>query len=100
MLPGRSGWRNGRNNVANDWGSVHGTDNDGKPSWHVLPLIDIDGEKLASAAHDASPTCHCGPFPEKAKGGWNVWHHLEPEHPGAMTIDEFLARKKKALTIT
>ncbi len=85
--------------MAADWGCLVAEDDDGASCWHVLPLIELDGEMVPVWSHDASSRCHCGPFPERAAGGWNVWFHCDPDHPGAMTPDEFWQRKRTALAV-
>jgi hypothetical protein len=80
------------------WGVVRSEDDDGTGCNHVVPLIEIDGQRVPSCLHILSPECPCHPFPEKAKGGWTVWMHYDPDHPGGLTLEQWLERRKLALT--
>ena len=80
-------------------------------AYHVMPMIQVDGEAIVSAVHDLSCICPCKPFVEMcgdptAKEGelnddgtfkqWKLWLHHDEDHPGSLTNDEWLKRKAKA----
>lgn len=73
--------------MANNWGCIRGED-DGVACWHVVPLVNIDGEDVCSAAHILSDACPCHPFKGEGSGGWTIWQHFDPTHDGAMTAEE------------
>lgn len=74
--------------MANNWGLIQSEDG-GVGCWHVVPLVNIDGQDVCSAAHEVSPTCQCKPFRGEGKGGWTIWQHFDPTHDGAMTDEEW-----------
>lgn len=59
---------------------------------HVVPMIVIDGESMASAAHIMSPDCDCHPKniqdEEPAYGTFTgpIWNHNDPDHPGSSAV--------------
>lgn len=60
---------------------------------HVVPMIDLDGEKVMSAARVLNSECRCGPLPEISKFGVKMWNHCDPDHVGALTDEEWIERK-------
>lgn len=91
------------------WGLIEEREDDGHfIAYHVMPMIDVDGEYQASGAHSISKECPCAPIldpcgdlsatvGEKYDDGtlkrWNMWIHHDPEHDGAMSEDEWLRKK-------
>lgn len=80
-----------------NWGSVSSQDEDGSACWHVVPLVDMDGDAVPSAAHEISPQCQCHPFKGQGKGGWTVWQHFDPTHPRALGYDEYVRLRREAM---
>lgn len=81
-----------------NWGTVEDRDETGKfIAYHVVPLVEIDGEAIMSGAHEVSATCSCNPVLDRGRGGWNIWLHHDPDHHGALTDAEW-EQKKNHLT--
>ena len=77
-------------------------------AYHVMPMIEVDGDWQASGAHSLSAECprtpfmeHCGDLSaavgEENEDGtlkrWVLWQHHDPDHDGALSEDEWLKRK-------
>ena len=52
---------------------------------HIVPLVDLDGERVMSAAHQADMYCPCNPTfdPE-----YSIANHHDPEHPGSLERED------------
>ena len=74
--------------MAANWGCVEDRDEYGKfIAYHIMPMIQIDGEAIVSDAHDMSKDCHCHPTLEFGKGGWSIWNHNDATHPGSKEME-------------
>lgn len=70
--------------MAANWGVVEDRDDDGNfLAYHIMPMVDLDGEAVPSAAHDVSDTCPCHPSMDHGNGGWLIWIHHDADHPGS-----------------
>lgn len=70
------------------WGVVEEkNDGDGPVAFHVIPILDFDGEDVVSAAHEVSNTCQCRPSYSINVDGNIIWTHSDPDH------DEEVERK-------
>lgn len=82
--------------MAANWGVIEQLDDcTGQfVAYHVVPMTlpDPEGEPVMSAAHDLSSACPCHPFLEKGHGGWDIWEHHDPDHPGALPEEEYRER--------
>jgi len=101
--------------TASNWGCVEEREDNGKfVAYHIMPMIQIDGQAVVSAAHDSNKDCVCHPFAEpcgdqsaalnEQRGDgklkrWIMYQHHEPEHKGALSEDEYIERKAKAAGI-
>ena len=72
------------------WGVIEITDDDNNPvERHVVPMLDLDGEMVASIVHDLRPDCWCKPRnigepnagPDCYTGP--IWDHNDPEAEGS-----------------
>jgi len=83
------------------WGVIEQRDEETDEflAYHVVPMTrpDPDGEPVVSAVHDLSETCPCHPFLEYGSGGWRIWEHHDPDHPGALPELEYRERSLKAI---
>jgi hypothetical protein len=96
------------------WGVFEDRTDSGKfVAYHVLPLVQADGESLCSAAHRMSAECQCGPFYTLGGSGipsqvgkrdgdgklicWKIYHHFDPDHPGSLTYEEWIIERRKAM---
>ena len=79
--------------MAANWGVIEDRDEDGVfIAYHVMPMIQLDGESIVSAAHDMSDACPCHPNLSQGDGGWDIWTHHDPDHPGSLerkTVGEY-----------
>jgi len=82
--------------MAANWGVIEERELDEFIAYHVVPMIDCDGEAVMSAAHMLSDACPCHPFLEKGNGGWDIWQHHDETHPGALSEEEYHARAATA----
>lgn len=83
--------------MANDWGVFEEQDDAGKFfAYHIVPMVDLDGESAMSAAHTLEQNCACQPIFDKTKSGRKLVAHHDPDHPGAMTEDEWMEKRKAA----
>jgi hypothetical protein len=57
-------------------------------AYHVMPMVQLDGESIVSAAHIMSDACPCHPNLEHGKGGWDIWNHHDPDHVGSKEREE------------
>ena len=105
--------RKGKGRGMSNWGLIEErNDAGGFIAYHVMPMVDLDGESVVSAAHEISCICPCKPFVEmcgdptakegeRTKDGklkqWKMWLHNDADHPGSLTADEWLKRKAKAV---
>ena len=70
--------------MAANWGCIEDRDDEGKfIAYHIVPMVTIGGEAVMSAAHDLSDACPCHPNLQYGKGGWVIWDHHDPSHPGS-----------------
>jgi hypothetical protein len=70
--------------MAANWGVIEERDDDGVfIAYHVMPMVNIDGEDVPSAAHIMSDACPCHPSFSQGNGGWDIWTHHDPDHPGS-----------------
>jgi hypothetical protein len=100
--------------MAANWGVIESRTESGHfVAYHVVPLIDCDGESICSAAHDLDPNCQCHPFYTLGGSGlpsqlnrkrsngklvcWQIWQHFDPDHPGALSIDEWRNQRRMAM---
>ena len=58
---------------------------------HIVPMLDLDGERLPSAAHEFTPNCFCRPrdigkYESAGPNAWPgpIWNHNDPEAPGSL----------------
>lgn len=58
-------------------------------AYHVIPCVVIEGEDIRSGDHVLSGSCECAPILEHSEGGSDIWAHHDPEHPGALTAEEW-----------
>ena len=82
--------------MACNWGVIEQRSDHGCfIAYHVVPMVhpDPEGDPVMSAAHDLSEGCPCKPFLEHGKGGWDIWQHHDPDHPGALSEEDFQSRK-------
>lgn len=87
--------------MAANWGVVEERDEDDKfIAYHIMPMIDLDGEPVASAAHDLSDACPCHPELQHGNGGWTIWNHHDPDRAGSeeqTAMKDALRQDTKAL---
>jgi hypothetical protein len=70
--------------MAANWGVVEERDDAGKfIAYHIMPMVDLDGEPVPSGAHELSDACSCHPNLTEHDGDWDIWNHHDPEHPGS-----------------
>lgn len=77
--------------MAANWGVIEQLDDNGYfLAYHVVPMVrpDPEGEPVMSAARELSSSCDCRPLLEHGKGGWNIWNHNDPDHPGANKVGD------------
>lgn len=82
------------------WGVIEQRDDDGVfVAYHVAPVIRMapDEEAVMSAAHELSSDCHCRPILSKGDGGWDIWEHHDPDEDGALTEEEWEAKRSAAV---
>ena len=66
-------------------GAVEERDVDGRfIAYHVMPMVLLGDESVVSAAHTLSKYCDCKPDLEFGNGGWKIYNHHDPEHPGSI----------------
>jgi hypothetical protein len=78
------------------WGCIEERTDSGEfVAYHVVPMIrpDPEGEAIMSAAHDLSSNCQCHPFLDHGNGGWDIWEHHDPDHPGALPESDYSERR-------
>ena len=71
--------------IAANWGVIEERTGAGEfVSYHVVPMVrpDPDGEAVMSWMHDLSEACQCHPGLMHGAGGWKIYDHHDPEHPG------------------
>ena len=58
---------------------------------HIVPIVDLDGEKVPSAAHEFTSACFCRPrdIGKHESAGPNewpgpMWNHNDPDAPGSL----------------
>lgn len=66
-------------------------------AFHVVPIIYLDGEPYASGAHELNGTCPCQPFSTLNKHEARVWQHFDPHHPGALSNEEWIMKRREAM---
>jgi hypothetical protein len=76
--------------MANNWGVFEVLDDEEITlAIHIVPMVNLDGENVMSAAHVLDPECRCGPLPSTNAHGVQMWNHYDPTHEGAQTDEEF-----------
>jgi hypothetical protein len=80
--------------MADNWGVVEVWPEEDTTELHVVPMVDLDGESVMSAAHVLDPECRCGPLPSINELGVKMWTHHDPDHIGALTDSEWAERKE------
>jgi hypothetical protein len=83
--------------MAANWGVIEQRDDYGVfIAYHIMPMVDIDGEAHPSGAHGLTKHCHCKPNLEHGTGGWDIWNHHDAEHPGSRENEkEYLENKAR-----
>jgi hypothetical protein len=77
------------------WGVVEEMDNAGRfRAYHIIPMVNVDGDLLVSGAHDISAKCHCGPLLERSHTDptTKIYNHYDPDADGALTAEEWRQR--------
>lgn len=83
--------------MAANWGCIEEREDDGTfIAYHIMPMITMDGDSVVSDAHDMSKDCHCRPFLTYGRGGWKIYDHHDPDHPGSREKES--KAKEKGLT--
>ncbi len=99
--------------MSGKWGLIEERD-DGETfvAYHVMPMIEVDGDWQASCAHSLSGECQCKPFMEHSGDlsaaigekneddtlkRWIMWQHHDPEHDGALSEDQWLKLTTKVM---
>lgn len=76
-----------------NWGVIEQLDESNRfIAFHVVPLINLDGQPTMSAAHELSSTCPCRPFLSVTDLGFDMLNHHDPDHPGALPDEEYQER--------
>lgn len=83
--------------MAANWGVFETWPEKDTTELHVVPMVDLgDGESVMSAAHVLDPECRCGCIWSINEYGVKVWAHHDADHAGALSEDEWLAKKAAA----
>jgi len=79
------------------WGVVEDREENGTfIAYHVVPMVEIDGDSIPSGAHIMSDSCPCHPFLSHGEGGWDIWNHFDPAAPGGLSMHEWNRQKLEA----
>jgi hypothetical protein len=72
------------------WGVQEQRDDAGRLIFmHGVPLVFLGDDYEMSDAHILSPNCHCNPVVDDDGIHVAVVIHHDPDHPGAMSEDEW-----------
>ena len=83
--------------MTSKWGVIDVRDEQGRfIAYHVMPVILSEGEWVPTGSHEMSEDCHCNPFLSHGNGGWPVWNHFDPSHPGGMSAEGFHKEAEEA----
>jgi hypothetical protein len=100
-----------------NWGVFEERTDKGRfTAYHVVPIINCDGEAICSANHVLHSYCHCKPFHTLGGSGipsqlnhkgadgkllcWEVWQHFDPDHPGALSHNDWIEKRRAAMRET
>lgn len=73
------------------WGAFQQRDRDGQfMAYHVVPIVEADGDELPSTAHKLSAYCECHPLCEISQiTRTKIFSHHDPEAEGALSETEW-----------
>ena len=78
------------------WAVVEELDDRGQfLCFHTVPMVTLDGDVFISAYHDLSDRCPCHPLFTRNPQGLIQWWHYDPDHPGALTDEQWEKLKKE-----
>ena len=84
-----------------NWGVVEVRDDDGNfIAYHIMPMVDCDGEAVPSNAHTLSDSCHCRPTFEVGHRECSIWNHHDPTHPGSIEMESAAVERRKRVAVT
>ena len=71
--------------MAANWGVIEQVDEGGTfVAFHIVPMVNIDGDVVMSSAHDLNPECQCHPSLSQNDHGYDMLNHHDADHPGSI----------------
>jgi hypothetical protein len=80
------------------WGVFEERDDVGRfRAYHVVPVVQANGDILPSAAHTLSANCDCKPLHERSRYDIDLYNHHDPDADGAMAEDDWEKKKTQGI---